>query len=300
MKFLLDSGDPHEYREIAQLAQDHNQQLWGSTTNPSLIAKKLAGHKVSFEEAFSKLQRQIVEEILTIVPGPVSAEVYASKESTAEDMVRQGKEIASWHSRVVVKLPTTLEGFKARTELRKAGILTNNTLVFSQEQVYAICLHETLIRKETHSTNTQWPPFISPFLGRLDDIGEDGMTYLQNAMQVKNTYFSPDTAWMLAASIRTPRHVKASIASGSELATIPASVYREWFAMTPEEQEKVALASDTKLTPIPLWQPSDILKNINSLDDLMVAMEQGTLDIHHPLTQSGIEKFVSDWQQILL
>lgn len=299
MRFLLDSGDPHEYREIAQLAKEHSHELWGSTTNPSLIAKKLAGQKVTFKDAFSKLQKEIVGEILTIVPGPVSAEVYASKETTGEDMVEQGKEIASWHPRVVVKLPTTLEGFKARTQLRKMGILTNNTLVFSQEQVYAICLHEKLIQEASNPTPT-WPPFISPFLGRLDDQGEDGMMFLQQAMQVKNTYFNPDISWMLAASIRNPRHVKASMLSGSELATIPAQVYREWFAMSPDEQEAIALTPETKLTPIPLWHPSDILKNITSVEELLDAMEQGTLDITHPLTDAGIEKFVADWQKILL
>lgn len=300
MKFLLDSGNPQEYREIAKLAKDHDQELWGSTTNPSLIAKKLAGQKVTFKEAFSKLQKEIVEEILTIVPGPVSAEVYANSQTKSEEMIEQGKQIASWHSRVVVKLPTTLEGFKARTALRKAGIVTNNTLVFSQQQVYAICLHEQLVQKEFGLSSSQWPPFISPFLGRLDDIGEDGMSFLQNAIQIKNDYFTEGLTWMLAASIRTTRHVKASIASGSELATIPASVYREWFAMTPQEQEKIALESETKLIPIPLWRPSDILKNIQTVDDLINAMEQGIVDINHPLTTAGIEKFVADWHNILL
>src|SRR5690349_17207707 len=124
-KFLLDSGDPAEYREIAQLAKEKGSELWGSTTNPSLIAKKLSGDKLTRQEAFA-LQKDLVMEILSIVPGAVSAEVYADTQTTARDMIEQGRDIASWHERIYVKLPTTLEGFKARTQLRKEGIAINN------------------------------------------------------------------------------------------------------------------------------------------------------------------------------
>src|ERR1700719_1712375 len=113
-KFLLDSGDPDEYKEITSLAKEKGYELWGATTNPTLIAKKLAGQKITSEEAFA-LQKKIVFEILDIVPGAVSAEVYADDKTTAEQMVEQGRDIAKWHERIFVKLPTTIEGFKART-----------------------------------------------------------------------------------------------------------------------------------------------------------------------------------------
>src|SRR5579863_1224599 len=174
-KFLLDSGDPIEYRQIALIAKGIGSQLWGATTNPSLIAKKLAGQKISTEEAL-KMQKSLVMEILSIVPGAVSAEVYADDTTTAAQMVEQGRDIATWHERIYVKLPTTIEGFKARTNLRFEGIPINNTLVFSQEQIYAICLHEKLVHEELPIINKLWPPFISPFLGRLDDQGEDGLS----------------------------------------------------------------------------------------------------------------------------
>src|SRR5579883_1423586 len=160
-KFLLDSGDPIEYREIVALAKEKGSELWGATTNPSLIAKKLAGKKITQEEAL-KMQKDLVMEILEIVPGAVSAEVYAEANTTAEQMIEQGKDIATWHERIYVKLPTTIEGFKARTALRKEGIAINNTLVFSQEQIYAICLHEKVIRETYNVGDKHWPSFISP------------------------------------------------------------------------------------------------------------------------------------------
>src|SRR5882762_5672276 len=126
-KLLLDSGDLIEYKQMSELA------------------------------------KQIVKDILAIVPGAVSAEVYASHETSAEQMIEQGKQIATWDPRVVVKLPTTLEAFKARTELRKLGICINNTLVFSQQQVFAITLHEKLMQQEFGKPHADYPCFISPF-----------------------------------------------------------------------------------------------------------------------------------------
>ncbi|MEN9407742.1 MAG: hypothetical protein RLZZ455_958, partial [Candidatus Parcubacteria bacterium] len=226
MKFLLDSGDPEEYREIAALAQQKGSSLWGATTNPSLIAKKLSGKKITKDEAFA-LQKRIVLEILDIVPGAVSAEVYADKSTTAEEMITQGKDIATWHERIVVKLPTTYEGFIARTELRKENIIINNTLVFSQEQIFAICLHEQIVSKQFSVLPGQWPSFISPFVGRLDDIGLAGIDLVANGIKIKKR-MSPEL-WMLEASARTAQHVREGEELGSELITAPGKVYKEFF-----------------------------------------------------------------------
>lgn len=298
-KFLLDSGDPQEYKEIAQLAKEKGSGLWGSTTNPSLIAKKIAssGKKLTPKDAFA-LQKEIILEIVEIVPGAVSGEVYSTQTTTASDMAEQGREIASWHPRVVVKLPTTLEGFKAREILRKEGISINNTLVFSQQQVYAICLQEMLLQKEGAKQGT-WPVFISPFLGRLDDKGEDGIGLLDDVLRIKNTYFNPDLSWMLAASIRNSYHLKKTLESNSELTTVPAKVLREWFSLTDEQKE--ALTQPTPdLVKILSWTPPEELKNIQNLEDFTKAITDGTLDITHPLTKAGIDKFVADWNTILL
>lgn len=297
-KFLLDSGDPQEYRQIKQLATEHGSELWGSTTNPSLIAKKLTGQKVSFDDAFSKLQRQIIEEILTIVPGAVSGEVYAAKDTTAESMVEQGRQIASWGERVVVKLPTTLEGFKARTELRKMGICINNTLVFSQQQVFAITLHEKLMNEQFGKPKSSWPSFISPFVGRLDDIGEYGMDMVEHSVNLVKTHFAPDTVWMLEASIRTAAHLKKGLEINVELETVPAKVMVEWFGMSADAQQAVDTANTT-LEPIPAWTPSEELLTIKTVDEFMQAVTAGKLDITHPLTDKGIDRFVADWSAII-
>lgn len=302
MKFLLDSGDPDEYRAISALAKEKGGSLWGSTTNPTLIAKKLAGQKITGKEAFA-LQKKIVLEILDIVPGAVSAEVYADEQTSADSMIEQGREIATWHDRVVVKLPTTIEGFIARTVLRKEGVLTNNTLVFSQEQVFAICLHEEIMQKQfgpiyNPEPAEGWPPFISPFVGRLDDIGEDGMTLVENGMKMKQKY--KYTAWMLEASVRRVEHIKRGEDSGAEIVTSPAKIYQEWFTLTKDEQYKLDPKTYAKdLKPKPYFDPPEELRTLKTIDAFMEAVSSGTLNIKHDLTDKGIVRFADDWKAII-
>lgn len=293
-KFLLDSGDPQEYKNIAALAKQHNSELWGATTNPSLIAKQLSGKKLTKQEAF-QLQKNIVLEIISILPGVVSAEVYADKTTPAEEMIQQGKEIATWHERIAVKLPTTIEGFKARTDLRKAGILTNNTLVFSQQQIFAICLHEQIIENTFGPLNNKWPTFISPFIGRLDDIGQQGSDLVKYGMEIKKLFQTP--TWMLAASIRHIEHVEQSIAVHSELITAPAGIYEKYFSQTEPQGGEVGAVSVLK--PIPYWQPADELLQIKTIEEFIQALETNKIDVHHELTDKGIDRFVADWQAIL-
>lgn len=292
-KWLLDSGDPDEYKAIAKLAKEHNQELWGSTTNPSLIAKKLARKKVTQKEAFA-LQKEIVLEILSIVPGAVSAEVYADEKTSSTEMIEQGREIAMWGKRVMVKLPTTVEGFKARTTLRKEKIMINNTLVFSQQQIFAICLHEEIIQKQFGRIADQYPPFISPFVGRLDDRGEDGMQLVEYGMKIKDLFLAK--LWMLEASVRSIDHVKRGMALQTELLTAPAKLYTEWFTNSRSEELKDA---KTKLNPIPYWHPSQELIKIDTIEMFMHAIESGTLDITHELTDKGIVRFAADWKAII-
>lgn len=292
-KLLLDSGDPVEYREIAELAKKNGSEMWGSTTNPSLIAQKLAGQKVTPEKSF-ELQKQIALEILELVPGAVSAEVYADEQTKADAMIEQGRDIATWHDRIVVKLPTTLEGFKARTTLRKEKIPVNNTLVFSQQQIFAICLHEDIMQKQYGPINDTYPPFISPFLGRLDDLGENGIDLLVHGMKIKSLLKSE--LWMLEASVRSRTHLQAGIDAGSELITAPAKVYREYFNGSTMNHEP---SSTMNLRPIPYWQPPQELLEMSSVDDFMSTIETGKLNINHELTDKGLIRFANDWKAIL-
>ncbi|MDP2649709.1 MAG: transaldolase family protein [bacterium] len=298
--FLLDSGDPDEYRQICELAKKNNSEIWGATTNPSLIAKKLAdtsaplgvNKKVSPKEAF-KLQKQIVLEIANIVPGAVSAEVYADENTKAEELIGEGREIAKWHMRIIVKLPTTIEGFKARTALRKEGITVNNTLVFSQEQVFAICLHEQIIQNSYNPIKTIWPSFISPFVGRLDDIGQNGMDLVKNSMSMKEEFGF--NLWMLEASVRKSEHIKLGIDYRTELMTAPAKVYNEWFEQSTNQQ----MDKKKKLEPIPYWNPSDELLSVEKIGEFMHLIESGQLNIHHELTDKGVVRFATDWKAII-
>ena len=279
----------------------------GQQFNKSLIIAE----RMSFA-----LQKQIVLEIISIVPGAVSAEVYADESTKAEEMIEQGKEIATWHERVIVKLPTTIEGFKARSSLRKENIQINNTLVFSQEQIFAICLHEKIVQKQNPNlalnAREGWPCFISPFVGRLDDIGIDGMQLVEHGMKIKEIVFgdAPNgSPWMLAASIRRVEHMQRSVNCKSELITAPAKVLREWFTtMNNESPLRQGFAGQagimnneyTKdLASIPYWEPSQELLEIDSEKAFFDAISSGKLNIYHDLTDKGITRFADDWKAIL-
>lgn len=303
-KFVLDSGNPEEYRKLSVLAKNGGVELWGATTNPSLIAKQLTGKKLTQKEAFA-LQKDIVQEIVTIVPGAVSAEVYADNDTTADQMIEQGREIATWHPHVVVKLPTTYEAFKARTQLRKEKIVTNNTLVFTQEQIVAICLHEKIIQEVYGPTNDLWPPFISPFVGRLDDIKEDGMALVVNGMNSKKlfTMSLPVTTlaiWMLEASVRKPEHIKRGLLLNTELITAPFSIYETWLTMSQEERDSLDDSIYAKDLIVPTFYnpPKEILE-ISTIDEFMNLISSDKLSIKHELTDKGIERFVADWKAII-
>ncbi|MDP3988122.1 MAG: transaldolase family protein [Candidatus Levybacteria bacterium] len=298
--FLLDSGDPDEYKEIQKIAKENNSEIWGVTTNPSLIAKSASSRttgRITQKEAF-ELQKQIVLEITGIVPGAVSAEVYADKNTKAPEMIDQGKEISTWHPRVVVKLPTTIEGFKARTGLRKEGIAVNNTLVFSQEQIFAVCLHEKLMQNLNPTINESNYCFISPFVGRLDDIGIDGMMLIEHGMKIKEL-FGNIPVWMLEASVRKAEHVKRGMDFGTELITAPAKVYDEWFTMSDEQKQSLDKSYADTLSPIEYWNPPDELFSISSIEEFTQAIESKSLNIHHELTDKGLIKFAQDWQAII-
>lgn len=294
-KFVLDSGDVQEYTEISKLAKEHGSELWGATTNPTLIAKNFSGKKISAKKAY-ELQKEIVMAILAIVPGAVSAEVYADATTKAQDMLEQGRDIATWSDRIVVKLPTTIEAFIARTELRKNNIPVNNTLVFSQEQIFAICLHEKLMNKQFGPLKNSWPSFISPFVGRLDDIGRNGMDLIKSGMHIKTLV--GQELWMLEASVRSMAHFAKGLALNSELITAPAKVYAEWFA-TSDEQKQSYEKEATTLTAIPDWNPPNELQTISHIADFMKAIKSGQLNIQHDLTDKGLIRFAADWNAVI-
>lgn len=193
MKFFIDTAKVEDIKKAESLGV-----ICGVTTNPSLIAKE---GRDFFE---------VIKEITTIVDGPISGEVKATSE-TAEEMIKEGREIAKIHPNMVVKIPMTLEGLKATKVLSKEGIKTNVTLIFSANQA--------LLAARAGAT------YVSPFLGRLDDISESGIDLIRNIVTIFDNY-KLETE-IIAASVRNPIHVTQCALAGAHIATVPYGVIEQ-------------------------------------------------------------------------
>lgn len=212
MKLFIDTANVNEIREIANWGV-----VDGVTTNPSLIAKE----KRDFKE--------VVTEITGIVDGPISAEVVSLKH---DEMVEEAKELVKIHKNIIIKVPMTEEGLIAVKELHAMGIKTNVTLVFTSTQA--------LLAAKAGAS------YVSPFLGRLDDISTDGLNLIEEIMDIFDNY-DYDTE-VIAASVRHPMHVVECARLGCDIATVPYKVFKQM--------------------------------------------------LHHPLTDSGIERFLKDWESV--
>jgi transaldolase len=190
MKFFVDTADVAEIRDLNETGL-----LDGVTTNPSLIAKS------------GRPMLQVIKEICGIVEGEVSAEVAATD---FDGMMKEGTKLAAIAENIAVKVPLTWDGLKACRALRQAGHKVNVTLCFSANQA--------LLAAKAGAT------FISPFIGRLDDINLDGMELIGDIRAIYDNY-DFDTQ-ILAASIRTPNHVKEAALAGADVATVPAAVLK--------------------------------------------------------------------------
>jgi len=211
MKFFIDTANINEIKEAAALGI-----LDGVTTNPSLVAKE------------GKDFRKLLDEILALVDGPVSAEVISTD---YDGILKEGRELAKIHRNIVVKVPLIKEGLKAVRTLSSENIKTNVTLCFSASQA--------LLAAKAGAT------YISPFVGRLDDISHDGMELISQIVQIyKNYNYKTE---VLVASIRHPLHLVEAALMGADVSTMPFSVIDKLF--------------------------------------------------NHPLTDLGLEKFLSDWQK---
>jgi transaldolase len=191
MRLFLDTANIEHIRHGVRLGV-----ITGVTTNPSLISKE---GKVDY--------KRLVQEICSIVPGPVSTEVLSQDVS---GMVAEAKEVATWAKNVVVKIPASLEGVEATAQLAKAGIKVNFTLCFS--------VNQALLAAIAGAT------FVSPFVGRLDDIGENGMRLVKEIVAVFKSYPDSIKTEVLAASIRHPQHCIEAAQAGAQIATVPYKV----------------------------------------------------------------------------
>jgi transaldolase len=188
MKFFIDTANVSEIRKAWDVGV-----IDGVTTNPSLISKE------------NRDPAELLKEICSIVHGPVSAEAVSMK---ADDMVKEAQTLAKIHENIVVKIPMTEEGLKAVKKLSGMGIKTNVTLVFSSGQA--------LLAAKAGAS------YVSPFVGRLDDIGHTGMELISDMMQIFENYMF--AAEIIVASIRNPLHVIEAAKIGAHIATIPYSV----------------------------------------------------------------------------
>lgn len=210
MKLFIDTANIQEIKEINEWGV-----ICGVTTNPSLIAKEGRDFK------------EVVKEITEIVDGPISAEVISLD---AEGMLKEARELAKIHPNIIIKIPMTKEGLKAVKILTKENIKTNVTLIFSANQA--------LLAAKAGAT------YVSPFVGRLDDISNEGIYVIEDIVQIFHLH-NIDTE-IIAASIRHPIHVLDAAKAGAHISTIPYKVFNQM--------------------------------------------------LNHPLTDSGIERFLKDWE----
>jgi len=213
MKFFIDTADISEIRDLAATGL-----VDGVTTNPSLVAK--SGRKFL----------DVVREICAVVPGPVSAEVTATDAPT---MLAEGRKLAKIAKNVTVKVPLTPDGLKTCRALAQEGTMVNVTLCFSAAQAI-------LAAKAGAS-------FISPFVGRLDDIGQDGMSLIREIVQIYRNYPQFKTE-VLVASIRHPIHVVEAAKLGAHVGTLPPPVMRQMFAHPLTDKGLASFLADWKKT----------------------------------------------------
>lgn len=192
MEFFIDTADINDIKELAATGM-----VDGVTTNPTIIAKS------------GRNFLEVIKEICDIVPGPVSAEVIATE---AAQMIAEGKKLHKIAKNVTVKLPLTWDGLKACKALSSEGIMVNVTLCFSAAQA--------LLAAKAGAT------FISPFVGRLDDIGQDGLGLIDEICTIYSQYDALETK-VLVASVRNPIHITEAAKMGAHVATLPPSVLRQ-------------------------------------------------------------------------
>jgi transaldolase len=194
MKFFIDTADVREIRDLAETGM-----IDGVTTNPSLIAQSGRGFT------------DVIEEICSLVDGPVSAEVAATDAPT---MIKEGHKLARIAKNVVIKVPLTIDGLKACKALSDEGTMVNVTLCFSAAQA--------ILAAKVGAT------FISPFVGRLDDIALDGMDLISDICGIYENY-QEFTTQVLVASVRSPKHVVDAASLGADVITIPPSALRQLY-----------------------------------------------------------------------
>lgn len=278
-RIFLDGGDPGETKEII----DTLGFLDGQTTNPTLISKNPearkrleAGHKFSEQEIIG-FYKDVVREISSLIPeGSISVEVYADAVSRADAMLTQGKEMFSWIPNAHIKFPTSKEGLKAAGHAIREGLRVNMTLCFSEEQAAAVYA--------ATSGAARGDVFVSPFIGRLDDKGENGMDLIRNIIEM---YKKGDGhVLVLTASVRSMDHLLCALNLGSDIVTVPFAILKEWGRGGLKLPGEDFRYEGKGLKPIP-FRNTDLARTWQEYD------------IAHELTAKGMERFSADWNSLI-
>jgi transaldolase len=278
-RIFLDGGDPEETK--AMLKQIGF--LDGQTTNPTLVAKNPdarkrleQGNKFSKDELFT-FYRGVINTASGLLPqGSVSIEVYSDASTSAEEMVKQGKEMFTWVPNAHIKFPTSREGLKAAHEAIKAGLRVNMTLVFTQEQAAAVYAATQGAKKGQ--------VFLSPFIGRLDDLGENGMDLIANIIKM---YEKGDGhVEVLTASVRSIDHFLYALSLGSDIITAPFGIIKLW------GEQGLSIPGNDYHYDTKGWKPIPYR-------ELDLSQPWESFDIHHDLTDKGMSKFSADWNDLL-
>ena len=284
-KIFLDSGDPTETKEALKIMGF----LDGQTTNPTLIAKNpqakervASGKKFTKDEVMS-FYKDVVTELSSLIPhGSISIEVDANAQSDADKLFEQGKDMFTWIPNAHIKYPTTTAGLTAAERSVKEKMRVNMTLVFTQEQAAAVYAATRDTKEESLSPHKN--VFVSPFIGRLDDRGENGMDFIKNCVKMYND--SNRHVAVLAASIRSLDHLLASFAYGADIVTAPLKIYKEWAEKGMQLPDKDYVYNSQNLTPI-AYQQIDL------------SQEWTKYAISHPLTDKGVQAFSDDWNNLV-
>ena len=278
-KIFLDGGDPGETKDLLK----RMGFLDGQTTNPTLIAKNpearkrlKEGNKFDSKEIYD-FYRTVVNELSGLIPqGSISVEVYADASTPADELLRQSREMYSWIPNAHIKFPTSHQGLTAAEQSVKDGLRVNMTLVFTQEQAAAVYAATKGAKKGD--------VFLSPFIGRLDDRGENGMSLIENIIKM---YGKGDGhVEVLTASVRTFDHMMEALKLGSDIITAPYGILKEW-----AEQG----------LPIPGGDFRYDTKGLNGIpfNDIDLGKKWNEYDIRHELTDKGMERFSADWNALI-
>lgn len=276
-KIFLDSANPQESRKAKELLGF----LDGQTTNPTIlinnpeIQKRIENDKNFSEQELYSFYKNVVSEVSGITSGPISIEVYSDKFTQAKEMLKEAQEMAQWIPNAYIKLPITKEGLETANLAVKMDIPVNMTLCFSQEQAAAVY---------AATEGAKGPVFVSPFVGRLDDRGENGMDLIKNILKM---YQAGDGhVLVLTASVRNLNHLLSAIKIHSPLVTAPLGVIKEW-------ADKNFIIPDESFKYSP--------ENLQSIPyrDISLNQDWQKYNINHYLTDIGLEKFSADWNKII-